>query len=117
MDEAPHESKPVEIKNTDPMQRNKLMGILSYIGPLVLVSYIMSKDDAFVKYHIKQGLVLLVLWAILWLLQSVFYRFYYLFDLLHLGIFVLSVLGIINVVQGKQQELPLVGQFSKYFSF
>jgi uncharacterized membrane protein len=117
MDEAPIESKPAESKLAEPMQRNTLMGILCYIGPLVIVSYIMAKDDAFVKYHVKQGLVLLVLWVVLWLLQSAIYQFYLFYDLLHLGIFILSIFGIVHVVQGKQQELPLVGQFSKYFSF
>jgi hypothetical protein len=42
-------------------QDNKLMGILAYIGPLIIVSYLVAKDDPFVKFHIKQGLVLFVI--------------------------------------------------------
>ena len=34
------------------------MAVLSYIGPLVIVSYIVANNDPFVKFHIKQGLVL-----------------------------------------------------------
>ncbi|MBI1755245.1 hypothetical protein HY250_01765 [Candidatus Azambacteria bacterium] len=38
--------------NNAPAAGNKtLMGILAYLGPLVIVSYVTSKDDAFVKFH------------------------------------------------------------------
>ena len=39
------------------MENNKLMGILSYIGILVLIPIFAAKDDPFVRYHANQGLV------------------------------------------------------------
>src|SRR5947209_7437510 len=37
------------------------MAILAYLGILLLVPYLMAKNDPFVKFHLKQGLVLLIL--------------------------------------------------------
>lgn len=94
-----------------------LMGVLAYLGPLVIVSYLMAKDDSFVKFHIKQGLVLLVIEIIVWVLGSMSWSLYMLLNLLNLATLILAIIGIVNVVQGREKELPLVGQFSRYFSF
>lgn len=97
-------------------EKNLLMGILAYLGPLVIVSYLVAKDDPFVKFHIKQGLVLFVIEVAMWFLGGMMlYQLWMLMNLVNLGVLVLSVLGIVNVVQGKQQELPLIGQFGKHF--
>ncbi|HTR19205.1 MAG TPA: hypothetical protein VMH91_04505 [Candidatus Paceibacterota bacterium] len=99
-------------------QKNTLMGILCYLGPLVIVSYLAAKDDPFVKFHIRQGLVLFAIEVILWILTSFFWQLYMLwplYDLIDLALFVLSVLGIVNVVQGKETPLPLVGSWGNSF--
>ncbi len=93
---------------------NTLMGILSYIGPLVIIPFLTTKEDPFVKFHIEQGLVLLVIEVAVWILGSFMWPFWMIASLINLGTFVLSVIGIINVTQGKQKELPLVGAWSKH---
>jgi uncharacterized membrane protein len=95
--------------------KNMPMAILSYIGPLVIVSYLTAKDDPFVKFHIKQGLVLFIIEIAVWVLSGMFWPLWMLFRLVNLGTFILSVVGIVNVTQGKEKELPLVGGWSKYF--
>jgi uncharacterized membrane protein len=97
-------------------EKNTVMGVLSYLGPLVLIPLLTEKNDPFVKYHVKQGLVLFVIEVATWLVLDMF-RLWMLSDLINLGCLVLTVIGIINVVKGEQKELPLVGQFSKYFTF
>lgn len=102
-----------------PAQKNTLMGVLSYLGPLVIVSYLVAKDDAFVKFHVRQGFVLLLIEAILWVFTSFFFwQFYMLWplvDLIDLALLVLSVLGIVNVVNGKETPLPIVGSWGNSF--
>jgi uncharacterized membrane protein len=97
-------------------QKNTLMGILCYLGPLVVVPFIVARDEPFVKFHIKQGLVLLVISLAVWFLSMSLWQFYMLYQLVNLGVLVLIILGIINVAQGKMAELPLVGQFGRYFN-
>lgn len=94
-----------------------LMGILCYLGPLVIIPLLVSKDNAFVKFHIKQGLVVFSIEVIVWILASMIWRMWPVINLLNLATLVLSIIGIINVVQNREKELPLVGGFSKYFTF
>ena len=100
-----------------PMDPNTLMGVLAYIGPLIVVSYLMAKDNSFVKFHIKQALVLFIIEVATWFVGGMFYPLWMILNLVNLGILVLAIIGIVNVVQGKEKELPLVGSFAKNFNF
>lgn len=94
---------------------NTLMSILAYLGPLLIISWATSKDNETVKFHIRQGLVLIAIEVILWLLSRMFWSFHMITSILELGVFILAIIGIINVVNKKQVELPLVGHLSKFF--
>ena len=100
-----------------PKQQNTLMAVLAYIGPLVIVSYLSAKDVPFVKFHIKQGLVLFSIEVIVWLLGAVMMPLWVVYSIINIAVLVLSVLGIVNVTQGKEAKLPIVGDFAKYFTF
>lgn len=103
--------------NRIPMeQKNTLMGILSYLGPLVIVPLLTSKDDPFVKFHIKQGLVLLVIEAVAWAVGMVMWQLWFFIPLINLFTLIMSIMGIVNVVQGKQEKLPLIGQYGEKFT-
>jgi uncharacterized membrane protein len=93
-----------------------LMGVLSYLGILVFVPLFVSKDDSFVKFHVRQGLVVFSIEVIIWVLGMMFYGFWFIANILNLATIVLSIIGIINVVGNKEKELPVVGQFSKHFN-
>lgn len=98
-----------------------VMGVLAYLGPLVIVSFITSKDNPFVKFHIKQGLLLLVIEAAGWVLRMsvgpMLWNIWWLFSLLNLVTLILSIVGIINVLQKKQEGLPVIGGYASFFKF
>lgn len=93
-----------------------LMGVLSYLGILIIIPFLMAKNKPFVKFHLKQGLVLIVIEIILWVAMKMFWPIHQLISLLELGVLILIIIGIINVVQRKEKELPLVGSFSKHIN-
>lgn len=105
-----------EVKKSEP-DNSVVMAALAYIGPLVIVSYIVAKDNPFVKFHIKQGLVLLVIEVALWFLGGMLWAFIPFMGLINLVVLVFAIMGIINAVNKKEQELPLVGSFAKHFNF
>lgn len=97
-------------------EQKTLLAVLSYIGPFIIISYAFGNDNPFVKYHIKQGLVLIIIDVVVWVLGMFFtYHFWPLYQLLNLVVFVLAIIGIINAAQGKEKELPFVGQFAHSF--
>ena len=105
--------------NAHAPHHNTVMGILAYMGPLVLVPYLTAKEDPFVKFHIKQVLVLLaiivILWTFSWWASMIIFFLFPILQIINIGIIILSIVGIVHVVRGEQKELPLVGQFAIYF--
>lgn len=88
-----------------------VMGVLAYIGPLVIIPFLMEKKDEFVKFHTKQGIVLFGLELVIMVLGSMMYLFM-LGTLFNLATLVLSIIGIVNVVQGQKKELPVIGSLA-----
>lgn len=101
------------------IEAGKVMGILSYIGILALIPYFAEKDNKYVVYHAKQGLNLFICELIcgiaLSILNSLIWRIWIISSLLEtaygLVAFVLSIMGIVNVCNGKAKELPVINKF------
>ena len=99
-------------------QHRTLMGVLSYLGILVIIPLLVARDDSFVKFHVKQGLVLLIIEIAMWFVVGAFlWQFWMFLQLINLVTLVLSIMGIVNVVQGKEKELPLVGSLARHLPF
>ncbi len=97
----------------------KLMSVFAYLGILIIIPFLMAKDDPTVKFHLKQGAVLFVIWLILWAVGMTVlgWQFWGIIQLVQLATIVLAIIGIVNVLQDKQKELPLVGGLAKNFNF
>jgi len=96
-------------------KKNTGMAIVAYI--LFFIPLLTdAKNDPFVKYHIKQGFVLfiagLITMVISWM--PIIHWFSW---LLNIGLLVLFIIGVLNVVNGKEKPLPLIGQFADKFKF
>ncbi len=102
--------------STPDTSNQMLFGILAYIGILVIIPFLMAKDDTFVRFHIKQGLVLCCGWLILWVVGSMLWMLLPIIWLVNLFLLVLAIIGIVNVVQHKEAPLPLVGHFADKIS-
>jgi len=86
------------------------MAIVAYI--LFFVPLLTeSKNDPFVMFHVKQGLVLLIAWVAVAILGMI--PVLNLLALpLNLVLFVLWIMGILNAVNGEKKELPVIGQYA-----
>jgi len=100
-------------------KKNTTMAVIAYILFFVPLLTGDAKKDPFVKYHVKQGLVLFLLVVLInvvsWIIP--FYFWYSISWLLSLGTLALLIVGIANAVNSKQQPLPLIGKFSNIFKF
>ena len=103
------------------VEKNKVMGILAYLGILWLVPLLAAKDSPFARYHCNQGLVLflgaLAAWIVTIVLDMVLVFIpilgWFLMIVLHigliLGVLALAIIGIINAANGACKPLPLIG--------
>ena len=100
------------------IEQNKVMAVLAYLGPLVLVPILAAKDSKFAKFHANQGLVLficsIVYWIALMFISFVLYSisdylgiFVHILRLLNIAFLVLAILGIVNAINGQAKELPV----------
>jgi uncharacterized membrane protein len=100
---------------------DKLIGILSYLGILWIVAYILygSKKTEYNLFHVKQGLGLIIAWVALWFVSFVL-AFIPIINIiwgiiamiLYLVIFVIMIIGIINAANGQMKPLIIVGKFA-----
>lgn len=116
-------------------QENKTMGVLSYILFFIPLLTGAHKTSPFVKFHVNQGTVLWlvgiaysivsgILSAIIKVEATYFgvrSGVYYtpgwlstILWLISLPIFIFAIMGIINAVQGKKKELPVIGKFQLF---
>jgi len=73
----------------------------------------MKPESSFVKFHVKQGIILTIGWVI----GLVLYPMLGLGFLIHVAIIVLSIMGIINVSEGEMKDLPVIGDLAKKLNF
>ncbi len=108
-----------EYDSTD-IENNKLMAALSYLGILFLIPMLAAKDSKFARFHANQGIVLfitnvlngVVLGTALRRLPLIGWAFGIASTIIGVILFVFAILGIINVVNGRAKELPLIGNIS-----
>ncbi len=91
--------------------------ILSYLGILCFVPLIVyQKKDDFMKFHIRQGIILFVIEAIIGVLQAVIGSLPAVgipLGIASLLIFVVIILAIINGLQGKMWKIPVISGYTK----
>lgn len=105
-------NKPVEVKevpNNEDVEKNKVYGVLAYIGILFLVPLLAAPESKFAKFHANQGCVLF--------LAGLVSSFVLIIPILGwiagffggIFVFVLAIMGIVNALNGKMEKLPLLG--------
>jgi uncharacterized membrane protein len=106
----------------DDAEKNKIFGIIAYLGILCLVPIFAVKNSPFAKYHANQGLVLFLGEIVIAiglavidgifgfvLPSSVLGIITFIFSLIWLVPLALTVLGIINAAGSKCVPLPVIG--------
>ena len=119
--------QPADYFERNEVSQNKVMGVLSYLGILVLIPLIAgNRQSQYVKHHVNQGIVLFILSSMVdllegdwvWGLHSVIHfgggMFSWIFDILGLVFFILMVMGIVSACKGERKELPIIGKI-KFF--
>lgn len=108
---------------TSPSSDRTLMIVLSYLGLLALIPYLTKKEDADIHWHAKNGVGLLILDVVIWV---VFLIISWVLPsnllgcgvgmiqcVVWIGILVLHVYCIVQGVGGKRPRIPVVTDFAE----
>jgi uncharacterized membrane protein len=105
---------------------DRILLLFAYLGPLAVVSLVASRKE-FVKWHAKQGLLLLFVAAALylllrsvhlllmqgpWLVRFLGGLFWTLVGLSALGLGVLLLLCVVRALEGERFKVPLLGDLA-----
>lgn len=96
---------PTPDKQAD-IEKNKDVAAMSYIWILSVVVLFARRDSPFAQYHARQGLWLFVISIPLWLIPGIGH-------LLELIVLAGMIIGFINAAQGREHDVPIVGQLAK----
>jgi uncharacterized membrane protein len=102
-----------ETKSSD---KNIGMGILCYLGILLIIPLLTdAKNEAFIKFHLKQGIVLLIAGVAIGIISWIPIIGWLVSFVGGIAIFILWLMGIIAVASGEEKELPVIGKYGANF--
>ncbi|MBQ9945589.1 MAG: zinc ribbon domain-containing protein [Clostridia bacterium] len=91
------------------IEKNKIMAVLAYI--IFLIPLIAAKESPFARFHTNQGLLLVIAAVISSVIAAIPVIGWIIAPVIGIAVTVLAVIGILNALNGKAKELPLIGKF------
>ena len=91
------------------IEKNKVMAVLAYI--LFFIPLLAAKDSKFARFHTNQGLVLFLGGIIASVVAVIPVIGWIVAPIAGLAITVLAIIGILNALNGRAKELPVIGKF------
>lgn len=88
--------------------RAMVMAAFSYLSVLCFVPLVMARDDEFVQFHARQGLIIWMCGVLSLFALHVPVLGKWVFGLVSMGVVVFSVLGLASVLFQRAWKLPLV---------
>lgn len=103
-------------------KKGNTMAVFAYLWILIIIPFLTEgKNDPFVKFHLKQGLALIIFDVVGWVVGAVVGWFpvigWLIVWLWWVASLVFAIIGIMNVLNGQEKELPVIGQYAKNFNF
>ncbi len=93
-------------------QGSKGLAVLSYITWIgwLIALLARNKEDALVKQHLNQALVLNLISTVCSILTRLGSVFTYVAGIVELAAFVFCIWGIVRAIKGSAEPLPLIGE-------
>lgn len=105
-----------ETKENQPKEKNTAMAAVAYLI-FFLPLLTDAKDDQFVKYHVKQGLIFFISAVVVWIFGTFIPIIgWILIWPLNILLFLIWIFGILHAVKGEEKPLPLIGKFAEKFN-
>lgn len=114
------------------IENNKGLAIISYIGPLSIVSYLKKDESEYTKYHAIQGLNLFIIWCVYAVISILLRKIKitktcnvvggfvlncervtpwwisFPLDIIAFILLVINIIGLVYAILGKAKKLPVV---------
>lgn len=104
-----------QVQNAQQTNQNdsNIMAALSYISFISIIMYVLKKDDDYVVFHAKQGMVIFAFS----LVGTITVPLFGLGFLISMGCFVLLVIGAVKAYQGQRYKFPVIFDLAQKINF
>lgn len=121
------------------IREGRALAAIGYLGIFCLLPLFLQRENAFARFHGKQGLVLFIAWIVTWIVISIiFWLFKGVFGhipiigLLFIGVawivrvigvilyifyLILMIAGIVQAAMGKYWRMPVLGIYAERLKF
>ena len=89
--------------------KSRVLALMSYLGVLVFVPLVTNRDDEYVHFHARQGLVIWAFGVLAIFMLYVPGLGKLVFSFLAMVVLIYSAIGIVSVLLHKAWKLPIVG--------
>ena len=106
------EKTPEKAPEKTPSNEN-VYAVLAYLWILCLIPLLLKKDDEFVLFHAKQGLMLFIVEVAIGIIAVVPLLGWLVGILGTLICGILSLVGIVQVLMGNEWKIPVIGDWAE----
>lgn len=96
------------VMDPEDVEKNKALAVLCYVGGFLFVPLIAAKDSPFVRFHLNNGLWLLISYVLCAIVPYVGW-------VACVVLFVFNIIGLVRCAKGRCVGLPILGNFTKFF--
>ena len=89
-----------------------VFGILAYLWVLVLIPLLVKRDDEFVHFHTKQGIILLIIWIADWVIALIPFVGWLISSLGFVVLGIICLIAIVKVLMGEKWEIPIISTYA-----
>ena len=102
--------KPEIATDKKDIEEGKALAVISYFWLISLIVLLVKKDNEFVLFHARQGLVLAILATVFSLIPIIGW-------LLNIVVIIFAIVGIVKALAGEIWKMPLLGDFAQKIKF
>ena len=92
------------------IEEGKALAVISYFWLISLIVLLVKKDNEFVLFHARQGLVLAILATVFSFIPIIGW-------LLNIVVIIFAVVGIVKALAGETWKMPILGDFAQKIKF
>lgn len=95
------------------IEANKVMAVISYLGILIIIPLLKGeyKNSPFLKFHLNQGILFCIGWALTILLNVIPFIGGLLGGLFSFALAILEIVCIVYAVKGETKTFPIISKF------
>ena len=97
-------------QNQEDMQENKIFAVIAYLSVLCIIPLLFKKNNQFVLFHAKQGLVLFIGEVAALIITVVLGEFFGRLSIVAFG--AALIFGIIQALMGQCTKIPVVSKIA-----